>query len=290
MKDLIRRSISGIVFVILILIAISLNEFTLFLLLSFLLFLGLKEFYILIGKIGHTPVNLAGMLAGFIFLATALLTSSGRLSLKAFFPALLLVFLIIFILLFKSPVIEKRTPDQFCKNPSCHKLSSKAPFLSTLFGVLYVALPLSLFPFIAFLSGKYSPDILFGFFIILWTYDSFAYLAGVSMGKHKIYPEISPAKSWEGFAGGLIFAVLASILSARIFPILSLGQWIAISLIIVTSGTLGDFFESSLKRKAGIKDSGSIIPGHGGILDRLDSVLFSIPVIFIYLSFLFYIR
>ena len=284
------------------LLAIWINQYTLFILLSFLLFTGLNEFYNIIRKSGSFPAKITGMAAGFIILLTIFLISSGELEFKYLYPALLLMFILLFFLLFsKKPghaAIElgNLTPNkqdftrELCLNSSCRRFSSRGTFLSTLYGVIYLAVPLAVFPLIAFVSGSYDFRLLFGFFIILWTYDSFAYLTGVLLGKHKIYPSISPKKSWEGFAGGLIFAVASAFIIAGYFGILSKYEWIVVAVIVVIFGTIGDFFESFLKRKANLKDSGNIIPGHGGILDRFDSVLFSIPAVFLYLSILFYIK
>ena len=302
MKELFKRSISGVIFVILMLLAIRINQYTLLILLSVLLFTGLNEFYNILRKSGSFPAKITGMVAGFILLLSIFLISSGKLEYRYLYPALLLVFILLFFLLFrKNPGravmdADRHTTDKpdltgdICVNASCPRFSSRGTFLATLYGILYLAIPLSVFTLICFLSGTYDFRLLFGFFIILWTYDSFAYLTGILFGKHRIYPSISPKKSWEGFAGGLIFAVSVSILIAGFFNILSKSEWAIVAVIIVIFGTIGDFFESFLKRRANLKDSGNIIPGHGGILDRFDSVLFSIPAVFLYLSILTYIK
>ena len=158
----------------------------------------------------------------------------------------------------------------------------------TLLGLIYVALPFSLLNFIVFRqtsgSSNYYPWILVGIFFIIWIYDSMAYVSGSLLGKHKIAAKISPAKSWEGLIGGTIFAVIMGIVNAVLFQEISMFNWIVIAIITVIFGTIGDFFESKLKREIGIKDSGNILPGHGGLLDRFDSLLFAIPVIFVWLS------
>ena len=121
-------------------------------------------------------------------------------------------------------------------------------------------------------------------FILTWTFDTFAYLVGVKFGKHKIIPTVSPNKSWEGFGAGFIFTVLAAYLTLNYFSEIELNQIIAISLFLPFTATVGDFAESYYKRKAGVKDSGNFIPGHGGMLDRMDAFMFTIPVLYIYLS------
>ena len=154
--------------------------------------------------------------------------------------------------------------------------------------ILYIIMPLSLVPFLVFTpaSSGYQPGLVLSVFIIIWAYDSFAYLAGVSTGKHKMFPSLSPKKTWEGFAGGIIFAVASALIISSLYPVFSKAQWVMLSLLISLTGTAGDLFESSLKRKAGIKDSGNWLPGHGGVLDRFDSFLFAIPFVFIFVKFL----
>ncbi len=118
-------------------------------------------------------------------------------------------------------------------------------------------------------------------FILTWTFDTFAYLVGVRFGKNKIMPSISPKKSWEGFAGGFIFTIIAAYLSHSYFGFSTLRDPLIISMILPFTATLGDFIESAYKRKAGVKDSGNFIPGHGGMLDRMDAFMITIPVIYI---------
>ncbi|MDC0249572.1 phosphatidate cytidylyltransferase [Flavobacteriales bacterium] len=118
-------------------------------------------------------------------------------------------------------------------------------------------------------------------FILTWTFDTFAYLVGVRFGKHKIIPTISPNKSWEGFAGGFILTIITAYLAVNYFLEIGLTQIIAISLLVPFTATIGDFIESYYKRESGVKDSGSLIPGHGGMLDRMDAFIITIPVIYI---------
>ena len=124
-------------------------------------------------------------------------------------------------------------------------------------------------------------EILLFIFTLTWTFDTFAYLFGVKFGKHKIMPSISPKKSWEGFAGGFTFTILASYLSYSYFDFNSFQTVLIISVILPFTATLGDFIESHFKREAGVKDSGNFIPGHGGMLDRMDAFMITIPVLYI---------
>jgi phosphatidate cytidylyltransferase len=120
---------------------------------------------------------------------------------------------------------------------------------------------------------------------LIWLADTGAYIFGVSFGKHKLFERISPKKTWEGIFGGLLVSVAGAFFLTKYFYIFPLEVWVIIALIIVFFGTLGDLVESMFKRSLSIKDSGNILPGHGGILDRFDSLLFVIPVIFTYLYF-----
>ena len=152
----------------------------------------------------------------------------------------------------------------------------------SLASLFYVAVPLSLLNTLAF---EFSEMVVLCLFIFLWLYDTGAFLVGCAIGKHRLFERISPKKSWEGVVGGAIAVVAASIVIAKVESVsgllnpdkLSLGTWIVMGLMVVVSGTIGDLFESLLKRTAGVKDSGNIIPGHGGILDRIDSLLFALP-------------
>ena len=121
-------------------------------------------------------------------------------------------------------------------------------------------------------------------FIIIWTNDTFAYLSGLVFGKHKLFVRISPKKTWEGFIGGVLFALVAGYFLHLLIDNISLVEWLILTLLIAVSSVFGDFIESLLKRSASLKDSGKIMPGHGGILDRIDSTLFVAPVVFVYLQ------
>ena len=138
---------------------------------------------------------------------------------------------------------------------------------------------------IANFKGFYDPSIILGCFILIWVNDSFAYVLGKSFGKQKLFYRISPHKTVEGFLGGLLFCCIsASIVSRYIDDTLSTPNWLIIAIIVSVFGTLGDLIESKLKRESNVKDSGKIIPGHGGILDRLDSIIFASPYIYLFLK------
>ena len=138
---------------------------------------------------------------------------------------------------------------------------------------------------IANFNGFYDPSIILGCFILIWVNDSFAYMIGKKFGKQKLFYSISPHKTVEGFLGGLLFCCIsASIVSRYIDDSISTSNWLTMAIIVSVFGTLGDLIESKFKRESNVKDSGKIMPGHGGILDRLDSIIFASPYIYLFLK------
>lgn len=154
------------------------------------------------------------------------------------------------------------------------------------FTQLYVAVPFALLNMIVFFNGQFRPLLVLALFLIIWVNDSFAYLMGSLFGKHRLFERISPKKSWEGFIGGNLFALAAGYGLSYLDPSLMWWQWMIFAQIVVVFGTFGDLMESLLKRTVGVKDSGTAIPGHGGWLDRFDSLIFATPVVVFYLYLL----
>ena len=132
-------------------------------------------------------------------------------------------------------------------------------------------------------NSPFDPSHILFMFVLTWTFDTFAYLFGVRFGKTKIMPSVSPKKSWEGFAGGFFFTLIVSLITSHYFLAVENSIALVISLFLPFTATLGDFIESHYKRQAGVKDSGDFIPGHGGMLDRMDAFMITIPVLYIYL-------
>ena len=140
------------------------------------------------------------------------------------------------------------------------------------------------------ISEGFFPSIIIGIFILIWTNDTFAYLVGKSIGKRKLFERISPKKTIEGFIGGMIFAIIAGVLIAQYYvSFFSLVTWVLVAVIVSVFGTVGDLVESKFKRLANVKDSGSIMPGHGGIYDRLDSIIFVAPFVLLLFKVLEYV-
>jgi phosphatidate cytidylyltransferase len=244
------------------------SPYSLFLLLLAIASIGLFEYYRIFRGKGYNPLTKGGIVAGFLILLFVFLE---RLS---FLPSKYLELLMV-------PIVGMWFSFIFVKREE--QIQS---VMITITGLIYILLPLSLMPFITKneLTGfEYNPEILIGTLLIIWTYDTGAYISGILLGKHRMAPNISTKKSWEGFFGGMIFAISVGILYSKLTTLLNITDWVILSLIIVLTGTAGDLFESLIKREAGIKDSGKIMPGHGGILDRFDSLLLIIPFVFLYI-------
>lgn len=159
----------------------------------------------------------------------------------------------------------------------------------TMLSQIYVALPFALLNILAFQYSpeenivKYNPILPLSIFVFTWLNDTGAYCAGMLLGKHRLFERISPKKSWEGSIGGGVVAIASSFVFAHYFEFMSTPQWMGLALVVVVFGTWGDLSESLFKRNLGVKDSGSILPGHGGLLDRFDSLLIAVPAAVIYL-------
>ena len=128
-----------------------------------------------------------------------------------------------------------------------------------------------------------------GIFSLIWINDTFAYLVGKNFGRRKLFERISPKKTVEGFLGGLIFTIIGSYVAFIVTGLLDLEAWLGLAVIMSVFGTLGDLIQSKFKRQAGVKDSGRLMPGHGGLFDRLDSIIFASPFVFAYLQLLTYV-
>lgn len=156
----------------------------------------------------------------------------------------------------------------------------------SLFPVAYIALPFSLLIPLGYMNGQYNPAIPVALFLFLWCNDVGAYCTGCTIGKHKLFERVSPKKTWEGSAGGAVLTVAGAVALYYALPGIygdtPLLTWMGMALVVVLFGTWGDLTESLMKREMGIKDSGKILPGHGGMLDRFDSALLAIPAVFAY--------
>ncbi len=272
MKELIKRSVSGTLFVILLITCIQHKYACIGLFYVFGL-VCLAEFNRLIKQknsvtyIIFTVVYLLFALSEFILDNTEIINQASQIF------HVLSVFVTLFLI-----------RDLFSTRELPNLISNQ--FINTTF---YISSGFVFLILIAFNFGDYSPQIILGIFIIIWTNDSFAYIIGKSYGKQKLFESISPKKTIEGFLGGVFFSAIASYFIALITPYLSFTNWLIISVLVSVFGTLGDLVESKYKRQASVKDSGKIMPGHGGMLDRLDSAIFAAPFIYLFLRILNYV-
>ena len=276
MKNLGVRTLSGAVLAVVVLGAILWSQWSFGLLLALLLVCGMMEFYSLAGKRGRRPQRFVGLVAGLVLFALnfafvsddiQILGSANR-TFGCGMAFLLLLLPVMFIC-----ELYRRGEDP------------AGNIATTLLGLVYVAMPLSLmcyFPIIA--SETWSPWVMLFYIFIIWANDVFAYLVGMSVGRHRLCERLSPKKSWEGFFGGVIGAVAMGLLAARVLED-SYAAWAGLALVASVTGVLGDLVESMFKRAAGVKDSGTLIPGHGGVLDRFDAMLLSAPFVFVYMLF-----
>lgn len=158
-----------------------------------------------------------------------------------------------------------------------------------LFGLFYIGGGCIFLTMIPYKDDEFAQFLIMGIFILIWVNDSFAYLVGRSIGRTKLYPAVSPKKTIEGTFGGLVFALVAAYIMAPYETNLSLQEWLILAVVIVVTGSLGDLIESKFKRSAGVKDSGAILPGHGGMLDRLDSLVYAAPFAYLTLNIFSYV-
>ncbi len=268
MKNLFVRTASGAVLVAVVFGVVLWSQWSLCALLALLIVGGMAEFYALARKCGSSPQPIIGMATGLSVLAIACF-SDGGCDCRWFSLALLVP------LSFICELWRR----------------SKYPLVNigaTLMGVLYVAVPFSLLYLFVYsgdaLDFVLNKWILLGFIVIIWANDVFAYLVGWAFGRHPLFPRLSPKKSWEGFIGGVVGAVALGLLAARFLGD-SYGLWAGLALVASVTGVAGDLVESMFKRAAGVKDSGALIPGHGGVLDRFDALLLATPFVFVYLLF-----
>ena len=274
-RNLIVRTLSGAVLLGVVLAAAFLGKYAYGALLLFILSMGMDEFYTIVKKGGIEPQKNAGLVLGVGLFAGAF-EIFKRMYDGVEIPAGLFMFVgaIVLFLLFVPFLLEIfRAKENPLRN-----------IAATLMGVIYVALPMSLMLFIPLLlsGGVWRAEAFLFYLFIVWGNDVFAYLVGVSIGKHRMCERISPKKSWEGFVGGIIGALAMGALGNVVVGGGYL-LWLGLALIVAICSVLGDLVESMFKREAGIKDSGNILPGHGGMLDRFDALIISVPFAFAYL-------
>ncbi len=274
MKNLVVRTISGAVMLAVMPAAMLYSPWSYGALLLVLLVPGMQEFYNLTEQCKAAPQRIIGTAAGVVLFVLNFCAATGLVHLENWLLEGLSMFMLLLFVMF---VCELYRPSE---NPAGN-------IATTIMGVVYVALPLSLMCYIPVLGdGVWSAWKMLFFVFIIWSNDVFAYLVGMTLGRHRLFERHSPKKSWEGFFGGLAGAVLMGWIASRVMDG-SAALWMGLALVAAVTGVLGDLVESMLKRAAGVKDSGNIIPGHGGILDRFDALLLAAPFVVVYMLLLF---
>ena len=268
---MLKRAITGIIFVAVLVGAIMWNKYSIAILFGMFALLGLNEFLALMRKNGFSPNSILCTIV-----AVAVYTIIAFHSFHWFdLEYLLLIFPLLIIIVVSELFRQHEYPV------------SNMGF--SILGILYIIFPFAALNFFAYNEPFYEKlklvqneyGLLLGFFIVLWANDTGAYLVGSKLGKHKLFERISPNKTWEGFFGGMMLSITAGVLFAH-FSHSSYFHWTMVSIIIVVFGTSGDLTESQIKRSTGVKDSGNLLPGHGGVLDRFDGVLFAAPFVLTY--------
>lgn len=267
MNETLIRALSGAVYILLLLSCILYSNITFYILFGLFLALAVLEFCKLV-RLNYVVPLIIAIVSYIIFYNTPFIPFyDGIITLISIIVSIQLAFFL------------------FSKKDKTFKQYEKWLYI-----IGYIILPFIILTKIPIGVDGYNPKILIGIFILIWTNDTFAYVVGKSIGKHKLFERISPKKTIEGFLGGLTFSVLGSIVIAKFFiGTANIGIWIGIAILVSIFATLGDLIQSKFKRLAGVKDSGKIMPGHGGILDRLDSIIYVAPFIFLFYQILNYV-
>lgn len=272
MKNLVIRALTGIIFVTLIVGSISIHPFSFLVIFSLITALTLWEFYGLVKLHDSAPIKKTIYSLGGVYLFGATFIYANDLINGIIF----LPYILFLISVLVAELYDKESNP--IKNWSF-----------TIFGQLYCAGSFSLLNFIAAIPNTpgeiiHTPLWVLAIFVFIWLNDTGAYLVGSLLGKHRLFERISPKKSWEGFWGGLVVVLLSSQAFAAYIQEISWYNWLGLSFIVVIFGTWGDLVESLMKRTLDVKDSGNILPGHGGMLDRFDSILLAVPAAYIYIE------
>ena len=277
MKNFLIRVATGAVFAVTLLGGILYNKYTFGALFAIVTILSVREFCSLIHNYKKTTFSTPfAMGCGVALFAAMFITFHMNQTCKPTLPLFAPYILLVIIAMVRQLFDTKSKP-----------LDNMAYFIMS---QVYVALPFSLLCVLsaagADTEGTYNFLMPLSIFIFIWFNDTGAFLFGCTLGRHKMFERVSPKKTWEGFAGGAFAAIVAGVALSHFSDIMSLWEWIGMGLTVVATATLGDLIESVMKREMQIKDSGNILPGHGGMLDRFDSTLLAVPAAVVYLSFI----
>jgi phosphatidate cytidylyltransferase len=268
LNNLAKRTVTGFIGASIFLGGIIFSEQTFLLLLIFISSMALIEFYRLCENDNHKPQRIFGLIINFVIFLPPLIQNVFQTG----FNILPLIIILPYVIFIRELYMKSERPI--------------TNIGTTLLGIIYISLPVFCFYLISFqgILENYQYQCILGFLFILWANDIGAYFAGSYLGKHKLFERISPKKTWEGFFGGVVLAILAAFIESKYFSNFNLIQWLTVAVIIIITGTLGDLVESMFKRSVQVKDAGSLLPGHGGFLDRFDGLFISAPFVFFYLQ------
>jgi phosphatidate cytidylyltransferase len=267
MNETLKRALSGAVYIVLLLGCISYSQESLAILFGIFMLIAVYEFCKIAQLNYYFSIPIAAVSYYFLW------NKSQEINIKTILVSIAIIISIK--LLFYLFSLQKTT----------FRIVTRYLLL-----IGYIIIPFIITNYVALGKKGYNPKILISILILIWANDTFAYLVGKNIGRNKLFPSVSPKKTIEGFIGGLVFTIISSILLSKFYiesKILYI--WIVIAIIVSIFSTLGDLIQSKFKRVAGVKDSGKIMPGHGGILDRLDSIIFVIPFINLFYLILYYV-
>ncbi|TAI46752.1 phosphatidate cytidylyltransferase [Flagellimonas allohymeniacidonis] len=266
MKEILRRALTGAVYVVLLMGSIFLSSDAFDFLFMVFGLACLYEFKRIVRIKGY-----------YIFIAYLALWWAFIYIVKESFPIIMLMLLTITVDLALLVFLFSKKQKHF---------NTVQKFITA---VLYIGGGCIFLTMIPYKNNEFAKFLIMGIFILIWVNDTFAYLVGRTLGRNKLYSAVSPKKTVEGSLGGFIFALIAAYILAPYETYLSLTQWMILATVIVVAGSLGDLLESKFKRMSGVKDSGAILPGHGGIWDRLDSLVFAAPFAYLTLNIFSYV-
>lgn len=277
-KTLGTRALTALVFVVLLLSCLLWNYYSFTVFFFVVALLGLQEFYKLSENLQAKPYKILGTLSAVCLYFSFIKSEYLNIPLMAFDLRAVFLTLIPFVILLAALFDKGQAPIQNA--------------LHTLLAIIYAVFPFALIHILVTPFGTehdtayFEPKLLLGVILLIWGNDTFAYLGGSLFGKHKMIERISPGKTWEGTITGIVLSFAASFLFEDLLLKTNTSLWPVLGILVPVLATFGDLVESLLKRQAGVKDTGNLMPGHGGILDRFDSLIFVSPFVFVILKLL----